>query len=108
MTRNEAEDEIRQLMTHLRMTNRQIEAFGVLLWDTDAEPLEVNVNPQVVVFDEAAQKIRAEFLRDEFAGRALMGRGYDHNQHVREIALWCYEMADAMLAERSGRNDLTS
>ena len=95
MTRNEAEDEIRQLMTHLRMTNRQIEAFGVLLWDTDAEPM-------VVTMDESAQRIRAEFLRDEFAGRALMGRGYDHNQHVREIAMWCYEMADAMLAERSG------
>ena len=41
-------------------------------------------------------------LRDWFAGQALMGDIADHAGGVTNAgrAEWCYEMADAMLAER--------
>ena len=38
MTRNEAEAEIRRLMDRLRMSERQIEAFGVLLGEIPETP----------------------------------------------------------------------
>ena len=46
-------------------------------------------------------------LRDWFAGQALMGDIADHAGGVTHGARaeWCYEMADAMLAEREKSND---
>ena len=52
----------------------------------------------------AANRASAVTLRDRFAMAALTGLCADPNSgHVEQMATWCYDIADAMLAARGKR-----
>ena len=57
----------------------------------------------------AANRASAVTLRDRFAMAALTGlcadpnSGHDDRSTVEQMATWCYDIADAMLASRGKR-----
>lgn len=62
------------------------------------EPIRGQIAGQTNILDLAGGMT----LRDYFAAKAMQGMNpHPVNEHPKDVARWAYEIADAMIAERS-------